>query len=110
LCTDNVFKLLPITYSLPKELIPVANTPVIEFIKKRLTQAGINNIAIVVGENTGKFENYLQDGRKFDCKIKYYSQPGHLGSAYGLLCAKEFIDDDFILIYGINLKMHQRMI
>jgi glucose-1-phosphate thymidylyltransferase len=49
-----------------------------------------------------KFESYFQNGRNYNCKIKYYSQPRHLGSAYGLLCARDFIDDDFILIYGNN--------
>lgn len=101
LCGENDSKLLPITSSIPKQMLPVANIPLCDYIVRSMVMAGIRNIGIVVGDNRSVFKSYFKDGRAFNCRIKYIEQPKPLGTANALMCARDFLDDDdFLLVLG----------
>lgn len=94
-------RLKPITYSISRSMIPIANIPFIEYLLIKMVESGINNIAIVAGEGKNEYENYFKDGRDFNCRIKYYRQHKNSGTANQLMCAKHFVDDDnFVLALG----------
>lgn len=101
LCGENNSKLLPITSSIPKQMLPVANIPVCEYIVRSMVLSGIRSIGMVVGDNRSIFSNYFKDGRAYNCRIKYIYQPKPLGTANALMCARDFLDDDdFLLVLG----------
>jgi glucose-1-phosphate thymidylyltransferase len=101
LCGENDSKLLPITSSIPKQMLPVANIPVCEYIVRSMVQAGIRSVGIVVGDNRSIFTSHFKDGRAYNCRIRYIEQPKPLGTANALMCARDFLDDDdFLLVLG----------
>lgn len=93
----------PDMLSIPKQMMPIANVPLAHHCVKRLIEAGIKNIAIVVDDrNKSAFTSYFKDGRQLGCRIRYYTQPRPLGVANALLYAKGFIDEDSVVILGDN--------
>ncbi len=105
LCAGEGTRMRPLTYSLPKHLIPIANRPVIEHILDTLTQAGITDIGIVVGPNTQRsFQDALGDGSQFGVRLTYVVQEDPRGLAHAVACAHGFVGDDpFLLYLGDNL-------
>ncbi len=105
LCAGEGTRMRPLTYSLPKHLIPVANRPVIEHILDALSRAGINDIGIVVGPSTQiSFQNALKDGSSLGMRITYIVQENPRGLAHAVSCAQGFVGDDpFLLYLGDNL-------
>lgn len=100
LCGGTGTRLRPVTYSTPKEMLPIANVPIIEYILKEIVRCGIRSIGIVIGDDRG-ITSYIKDGRDMHCRIKYFIQPKPMGTANALLYAKSFLDDDeFIVIPG----------
>lgn len=103
LCSDVGNMLNPITYTVPKQLIPVANIPVAEYIIKRLVEASITDIGVIIGDNGRVFKGYFNNGKDLNYRLKYINQPKLLGYANAVLCAKDFIDNkDFLFISGDN--------
>lgn len=101
LCSDMGNRLNPITYTIPKQLIPVGNIPVLEYIIKRLVEAGITEIGIITCDNGRAFKGQFNNGKDLNCRLKYINQPKAIGAANAVLCAKDFIDSkDFLLISG----------
>ncbi len=105
LCAGEGTRLRPLTYSLPKHLIPIANRPVIEHILATLRAAGITNVGIVVGPNTQRtFQDALGDGSRLGVRITYVVQENPRGLAHAVTCAHGFVGDDpFLLYLGDNL-------
>ena len=105
LCAGEGTRMRPLTYSLPKHLIPVANRPVIEHILDALSRAGITDIGIVVGPSTQiSFQNALKDGSALGMRITYIVQENPRGLAHAVSCAQGFVGDDpFLLYLGDNL-------
>jgi len=98
-------RLRPITHTGPKQLVPVANKPVIEYAIEDLKEAGITDIGVVLG-NKGREEiqEILGDGSKFNVDITYIIQGNPLGLAHAAGCARDFIgDDDFVMYLGDNI-------
>ncbi|WP_276414242.1 glucose-1-phosphate thymidylyltransferase [Haloarcula halobia] len=98
-------RLRPITHTGPKQLIPVANKPVIEYAIKDLKAAGITDIGIVLG-NKGRDEikQLLGDGSDYGVKITYIIQGNPLGLAHAVGVAEDFVDgDDFVVYLGDNI-------
>lgn len=102
LCGGKGSRLKPITYSLPKQLIPIANKPLLAYTIDLLINIGIEEISIVVNEyNKRIFEKVLSE--YFEFNIKYIVQKKPKGVAHGLLSAKEFVGEEkFIMILGDN--------
>jgi glucose-1-phosphate thymidylyltransferase len=101
-------RLRPITHTGPKQLIPVANKPVLEYAIEDLRDAGVSDIGIVLG-NKGRdaIQRSLGDGSRFNVEITYIVQGNPLGLAHAVGCAKSFIDgDDFIVYLGDNITKY----
>ena len=98
-------RLRPITHTGPKQLVPVANKPVLEYAIDDLKQAGITEIGVILG-NKGRDEiqELLGDGSKYGVEITYIVQGNPLGLAHAAGCARDFVgDDDFVMYLGDNI-------
>ncbi|MHA1931920.1 MAG: bifunctional sugar-1-phosphate nucleotidylyltransferase/acetyltransferase [Promethearchaeota archaeon] len=95
-------RLMPITSSRPKPMIPLAGKPLLEHTILALKDAGVDEILIIVGYKEEIFKNYFGDGRnKFNVKIEYVTQEEQLGTGHAVLCAKTFVKNKpFLLMYG----------
>ncbi|GAA0668857.1 glucose-1-phosphate thymidylyltransferase [Natronoarchaeum mannanilyticum] len=98
-------RLRPITHTGPKQLVPVANKPVIQYAIEDLREAGITEIGIILG-NKGRDEiqEFLGNGSDFGVEITYIVQGRPLGLAHAVGCANSFVgDDDFVVYLGDNM-------
>ena len=99
-------RLRPFTYSGAKQLVPIANTPVLHFPVRQLVEAGIREIALVVGETEGQVREAMGDGSAFGARFTYVRQAAPLGIAHGALVCREFVGDEaFVLYLGDNVLM-----
>lgn len=103
-------KMRPLTYELPKPLIPVKGKPILEYIIELLRSNEIRDIIIIVGPLKEKIKQYFGDGSKYGVKINYIEEDVPTGTAIPLLKAKSIIgNNSFVLYYGdvladINLR------
>lgn len=107
LCAGKGTRLRPLTYTMAKHLIPVANKPVILYTIEKIKSTGIDEIGIIVSpENKEDFEKNLSDGSRYGVKITYILQTEPKGLAHAVLMAKDFLaDEDFMMYLGDNLIM-----
>jgi glucose-1-phosphate thymidylyltransferase len=98
-------RLRPLTHTGPKQLIPIANKPNIQYCIEDLRDAGITDIGIILGNMMPeKVQEFLGDGSKFGVRFTYIVQGEPKGIAHAVNCAKEFIgNDEFIVYLGDNL-------
>lgn len=97
-------RLRPITYSIAKQLVPVANKPVIEFGIEAIREAGIQDFGFIVGDTAQDVKNALGDGSRWDAKFTYIEQEAPLGLAHAVKTAKAYLGNDrFIMYLGDNL-------
>jgi glucose-1-phosphate thymidylyltransferase len=97
-------RLRPITFSMAKQLVPVANKPVIEYGIEAILEAGITEFGIIVLEPNSEIERALGDGSRWNARFTYIPQPDPLGLAHAVKTAQPFLgDDDFIMYLGDNL-------
>jgi len=92
-------RLRPLTQNRPKALIPIANRPIIEHTIISLLEAGIRDIIVVVGYRKEQVMRHLTH---LDLPIKIVHQPEQLGTAHALLCARDQIAGDAIVLPGDN--------
>lgn len=96
-------RLRPLTYTGAKQLVPVANKPVLFYAIEDLVEAGITDIGIVVGDTKDQIVAAVGDGRRFGAQITYIDQPQPLGIAHGVKIARDFIGQEkFVLFLGDN--------
>lgn len=102
LCGGRDSRLRPITDSIPKQLIPIANKPLIFYTIQLLLESGVRDIGIVVNEeNKNIFKRKLEN--EFNTEFHYIVQKQQKGTADALLQAESFIGDEkFIMILGDN--------
>jgi len=93
-------RLRPITHTGPKQLIPIANKPVLEYALDDLKAAGVDDVGIVLG-NVGRDEiqQYFGDGSAWGVDITYIVQGEPLGLAHAVGCAKEFVGSEPFIVY-----------
>lgn len=97
-------RLRPITFSMAKQLLPVANKPVIEYGIEAIRDAGIDDFGIIVGDTHEEVEKAIGDGSKWGIKVTFIQQDAPLGLAHAVKTAQEYLgDDDFIMYLGDNL-------
>jgi glucose-1-phosphate thymidylyltransferase len=96
-------RLRPITHTSAKQLVPVANKPVLFYGLEAIAQAGVTDVGIVVGDNAPAIEAAVGDGSSLGLKVTYIRQLAPLGLAHAVLIAREFLgDDDFVMYLGDN--------
>lgn len=98
-------RLRPLTHTGPKQLIPVANKPISQYVLEDLVKAGVKEIAIVLGNvYHKKVEEYYGDGSAFDAKLTYIYQNEPKGIAHAVGLCNEYVDDEpFIVYLGDNV-------
>ncbi|OGS20619.1 MAG: glucose-1-phosphate thymidylyltransferase [Elusimicrobia bacterium RIFOXYA2_FULL_40_6] len=97
-------RLRPITHTSAKQLVPIANKPILFYGLEFLAQAGIKEVGIIVGDTKKEIMNAVGDGSKFGLKITYIEQEAPLGLAHAVKIAEDFIKgDDFVMYLGDNL-------
>jgi glucose-1-phosphate thymidylyltransferase len=97
-------RLRPITHTSAKQLVPVANKPVLFYGLEAMRAAGIDDVGIVVGETRAEIEAAVGDGGRFGLRVTYLPQEAPLGLAHAVLIAEEFLDDSpFVMYLGDNL-------
>ncbi|WP_327071980.1 glucose-1-phosphate thymidylyltransferase [Kitasatospora sp. NBC_01302] len=97
-------RLRPFTHSMPKQLIPVANRPILHYCLDNIREAGITEIGMIVGLNAEQIMDALGDGAELGVHISYIHQAAPLGLAHCVRIARDFLgDDDFLMYLGDNL-------
>ena len=98
-------RLRPLTHTGPKQLIPVANKPISQYVLEDLIQTGITDVAIMLGDiSPEKVVEYFGDGSKFGAKITYIHQGAPKGIAHAVSLCKDFVEDEpFVIYLGDNL-------
>jgi glucose-1-phosphate thymidylyltransferase len=97
-------RLRPITHTSAKQLVPVANKPILFYTLESVAAAGITEVGIVVGDTAREIETAVGDGSAFGVRITYIRQEAPLGLAHAVLIARDFLgDDDFVMYLGDNL-------
>src|SRR3954462_406628 len=96
-------RLRPITHTRAKQLVPVANKPILFYGIEAMVAAGITEIGVIVGDTRAEVMEALGDGSRFGATITYVPQDAPLGLAHCVLIAREFLaDDDFVMYLGDN--------
>jgi glucose-1-phosphate thymidylyltransferase len=97
-------RLRPITHTRAKQLVPVANKPILFYGIEAMVAAGITEIGVIVGDTRDEVMAALGDGSAFDATISYIPQDQPLGLAHCVRIARDFLgDDDFVMYLGDNL-------
>ena len=98
-------RLRPLTHTGPKQLLPIANKPMSEYCIESMKDAGVTEIAIIIGGiGSNKVREYYGDGEKFDVKITYVKQDEPLGISHAINLCRSFIGDDkFLVFLGDNI-------
>ncbi|WP_440100451.1 glucose-1-phosphate thymidylyltransferase [Streptosporangium sp. H16] len=96
-------RLRPITHTSAKQLVPVANKPILFYGLEDIAAAGVREIGIVVGDTHAEIEAAVGDGRAFGLEVTYIRQRAPLGLAHAVLVARDYLgDDDFVMYLGDN--------
>ena len=96
-------RLRPLTYSQQKQLIPVANKPVLFYAIEDVIEAGIKDIGIIIGPNKNQVIETVKSV-DWDANIEFIYQGDPLGLAHAILVAEEFLDDEeFVMYLGDNI-------
>ena len=99
-------RLRPITHTSAKQLVPVANVPILFYGLRSIAEAGIRETGIVVGDTAGEIRDAVGDGSAFGLDVTYIHQEEPLGLAHAVLVSRSWLgDDDFVMYLGDNLLL-----
>ncbi len=104
LCGGSGTRLRPITHTMAKQLVPIANKPVLFYGLEAIKAAGVEDIGIVVGETSKEIKQAVGDGSRWGVDVTYIFQEEPLGLAHAVLVSESFLGtDDFVMYLGDNL-------
>ncbi|MEM2963166.1 MAG: nucleotidyltransferase family protein [Candidatus Anstonellales archaeon] len=103
LCGGKGTRLRPLTYAVPKPMLPVGRKPILEFVLANLKRNGFNDVTLAVGYLKEHIKNYFGDGSKFGVRIDYLEEASESGTAGCILPAKSKIKDTFLVVMGDHL-------
>jgi glucose-1-phosphate thymidylyltransferase len=97
-------RLRPLTFTLAKQLIPVANKPILGYVLDQIAEAGISEVGVIVAPETGdSVKDYVKGGSKWNFKTTYILQEP-LGLAHAVKTAHPFLaQDSFVMCLGDNV-------
>ncbi|MBI3941536.1 MAG: glucose-1-phosphate thymidylyltransferase [Chloroflexi bacterium] len=97
-------RLYPITYTSAKQLVPVANKPVLFRVIEAIRDAGVVDIGIVVGDTAREIMDAVGSGQRWDVKITYIRQEAPLGLAHAVKISADFLGNErFVMFLGDNV-------
>ncbi|MFQ5722054.1 MAG: sugar phosphate nucleotidyltransferase, partial [Candidatus Aminicenantales bacterium] len=97
-------RLRPLTFTQAKQLVPVANKPVLFYGIEALRDAAIEEIGIVVGDTKEEIKAAVGNGRRWGVKISYIEQEAPLGLAHAVKISEHFLKDEpFVMYLGDNI-------
>ena len=98
-------RLRPLTHTGPKQLLAIANKPMSQYALEDLREAGISEIAIIIGDvYPDKVKEFYGDGKKFDIKITYIIQDKPKGISHAIKLCKDFVGNEKFVVYlGDNI-------
>ena len=97
-------RLYPLTYTRAKQLIPVANKPVLVRVIEAIRDAGVGEIGMVVGHTAPEIQDALGDGSRWGVSLSYIRQDSPDGLAHAVKISRDFLaDDPFVMFLGDNV-------
>lgn len=98
-------RLRPITYTGAKQLVPIANRPILAYVLDNIARAGIKDVGIIISPETGKeIKDTIGDGSSMGLSITYLLQEAPRGLAHAVTVGRDFLGDDpFVMYLGDNL-------
>lgn len=97
-------RLRPLTFTCAKQLIPVANKPILGYVLDQVASTSIKKVGIITAHETGQFvQDYVKDGSNWNLNVSYIPQEP-LGLAHAVKTAKRFLgQDSFVMCLGDNV-------
>lgn len=92
-------RLRPFTYTSAKQLVPIANKPVLFYVIEQMVEAGIRDIGIVVGDTADQVMAAVGDGSAFGARVTYIRQEAPLGIAHAVKVSRDYLGDSRFLLY-----------
>lgn len=97
-------RLRPLTFTLPKQLVPVANQPILYYVINHILEAGIKDIGIIIAPETGEEIKRVIQSANFNADIKFIVQDEPKGLAHAVKLAKDYLGNELFVMYlGDNL-------
>ncbi len=103
LCGGKGTRLRPYTYSIPKPMLKLGTSPILQFVIGNLSSNGITDIILTVGYLKSQIRDYFGDGKKFGVKIAYSEEDEEMNTAGSILPMKDMISDTFVVVMGDHL-------
>jgi NDP-sugar pyrophosphorylase family protein len=103
LCGGLGTRLRPMTYDIPKSMVPINDRPFLEYLVEHFKSRGVTSFVFCAGHLHKHIKDHFGDGSSFDIKIRYSIEEEPLGTGGALLKASALLDDRFYVSYGDSL-------